>query len=66
MGKLEKAKIWMDVTCGNCGAMAGRTYRNGQSIQRLKEETFTWRYDTELCMNLCTDCLMKLRGGQQR
>lgn len=59
-----KAKIWCEITCGNCGAMAtiSRYYSNAGSIKikKIKEETADWIWDDENSINLCPDCQKKL------
>lgn len=61
-GNNMKAKIWCEITCGNCGAMAtiSRYYSNAGSIKKIKEETADWIWDDENSMNLCPDCQKKL------
>lgn len=57
-----KAKIWCEVTCGNCGSMVAvsRYYSNTDSIKKIKEETADWIWDDKNGMNLCPDCQKKL------
>lgn len=58
-----RAKIYCEVTCAHCGALASASgyYRNAETISRLKKDTKDW-----VCVdgdNLCPDCYRKRKVG---
>lgn len=63
---MMKAKVYCDVTCGNCGSLAygSSYYKNTSTISKLKEATKDWIWDKELYMNLCPDCQNELKENQ--
>lgn len=63
---MTRAKIWCEVTCGNCTALAGASgfYRNADTIRRLKATTKD-RKDDKQYGTLCPKCYQKLRGKKE-
>lgn len=59
-----KARIWMEVTCGNCGGMVGRIYHNAKSVSLLKKEAAGWTFDKDYG-NLCPECSEALRKEKE-
>lgn len=56
-----KSIIWCEVSCGNCGALAGASgYYSPERIKIIKEETKDWKSDKEYRV-LCPECIKKLR-----
>lgn len=55
---MKKAKIYCEVTCNRCGALAmgSSYYRNASTISKLKNYTKDWVYDDDFGGNLCPDC----------
>lgn len=58
---MSKAKIYCEVICGKCGALAcnSKYYKNAFTISSLKENTKDWIWDDKLAMNVCPDCKNK-------
>lgn len=55
-----KPIIHCEVTCGRCGAVVYRNYKNAKTISNLKNEIKDWKYTTEY-WNTCPECLEKLK-----
>lgn len=55
---MKKAKIYCEVSCGNCGAViaASNYYKNADTIRILKKIASDWVWDEEDCINLCPVC----------
>ena len=53
-----KAKIYCEVTCAKCRALAAASgyYRNENTIKKLKEVTANWEWDEENGGNFCPGC----------
>ena len=49
---MSKAKIYCEVICGKCGALAcnSKYYKNAFTISSLKENTKDWIWDDKLAM----------------
>lgn len=62
-----RAKVYCEVTCGNCGVTTSSSdyYKNSALISKLKEETRDWIWDEKQCMNLCPSCQEELKKGVQ-
>ena len=58
---MNKADIWIEVACGNCGCVIGMIYKNVASITELKRKTDKWIHDDEHG-NLCPECQKELLG----
>lgn len=58
---MKKAKIYCQVSCGNCGTeiAASDYYENEGTIRRIKKFVSDWVWDEENCMNLCPVCRME-------
>ena len=64
---MAKAKIYCEVTCNNCGALACAStyYKNASTISKLKEATKDWVWDEKLSMNLCPECQEELKKASE-
>lgn len=58
-----RAKVYCEVTCGNCGGVAFRSgyYKNASTISKLKEYTKDWEWDEKSGMNVCPACQEELK-----
>lgn len=55
---MKRAKIYCEVTCNSCGALAIHSgyYKNQSIISILKESTKDWVWDDTFGGNLCPVC----------
>lgn len=60
---MAKAKIYCEVTCNNCGALACSStyYKNASTITKIEKQTKDWIWDEEFGGNLCPDCQEELK-----
>lgn len=56
---MEKARIYCEVTCCICGALASESgyYRNKSTIAVLKKDVAKWAWNEKIGGNICPKCL---------
>lgn len=59
----KKAAVFVSVTCGVCGDLIGKYYKNSMTISTIKEKTKDWIYHPKHG-NICPKC-QKLMSQQK-
>lgn len=62
--KMARAKVYCEVTCCLCGALASESgyYDNSSRISKIKKDVRNWAWDEEIGGNLCPECYKKEKG----